>query len=609
LLEGSEEDTSKVQILNEISSHVVGSEPRKAIELSLRAKDLSESISYTSGFAISLKRIGIGHYFLGEYVEAMQYWQEAEQAYKKAGDKAGVSNMLNNMGAIYLIQADYTKAIEVYLKSLQLGEEVKDTLRVATALQNIGAVHDNKGDYELALEVYLKALPLFVSLNDNDGTGLTSINIGDIYAEQGDYDNALNYYLKAIEYLTSSSYYHAALRSIGEVKIELHDFKEGIQYIDSAYTIALKAGDAIEVTLGLNAIADAHYRQGNRQEAILFFEKAKSKALEISSFNQPLKTATEGLVELYSSQNNYNKAFENQLILQNVSDSIYNADSDRKANRMLFNFEIEKKQVEIALLVKDQQVQKLEVEKQRGIKNGFVVGFLMVLLFAGTVLIQRNRIKKGKKESDELLLNILPEKIARELKSKGSSDAQFFDEVTVIFTDFKGFTAMSEQLSPKDLVRDLHECFSEFDRICEMLGIEKIKTIGDAYMAASGVPSQKNTNAQDIVNAALKMRDFVETGKNKKIESGLPYFEIRIGVHTGPVVAGIVGVKKFQYDIWGDTVNIASRMESSGEVGKVNISQSSFDLLKDNPEFSFQSRGKIKAKGKGEMEMYFVERK
>jgi adenylate cyclase len=198
--------------------------------------------------------------------------------------------------------------------------------------------------------------------------------------------------------------------------------------------------------------------------------------------------------------------------------------------------------------------------------------------------------------------------VAEELKAKGTAEAVQIDHVTVLFTDFKGFTALSELVTPKQLVKDLHECFSAFDRICETHGLEKIKTIGDAYMAAGGLPVPNATHATDAIAAALEMRDFIAEGKARKIADGQPFFEIRIGIHTGPVVAGIVGVKKFQYDIWGDTVNTASRMESSGEVGQVNISESTQERVKNEPGLTFTPRGKVKAKGKGELEMFFVER-
>jgi class 3 adenylate cyclase len=191
------------------------------------------------------------------------------------------------------------------------------------------------------------------------------------------------------------------------------------------------------------------------------------------------------------------------------------------------------------------------------------------------------------------------------LKEKGSAEAQLIDHVTVLFTDFKGFTAYSEKLSPKELVRDIHECFSAFDQIMGKYGMEKIKTIGDSYMAAGGLPTPNTTHATDAVNAALEIRQFIAEGKTKKMAMGAPYFEIRIGIHTGPVVAGIVGVKKFAYDIWGDTVNTASRMESSGDEGQVNISGSTYELVKD--QFKCNYRGKIEAKSKGMIDMYFVE--
>ncbi len=225
------------------------------------------------------------------------------------------------------------------------------------------------------------------------------------------------------------------------------------------------------------------------------------------------------------------------------------------------------------------------------------------------VVVRTEELRAEKQRSDELLLNILPHEVAEELKANGRAEAKQIDLVTVLFTDFKGFTSMSEQVTPQALVHDLNECFSAFDRICERYRVEKIKTIGDAYMAAGGLPVPNATHARDVVNAALDMRDFIHDVMVPKRSADLPHLEIRIGVHTGPVVAGIVGVKKFQYDIWGDTVNTAARMESSGEVGHVNISEATYALVKFETALSFTPRGKVQAKGKGELEMFFVSRR
>ncbi len=214
-------------------------------------------------------------------------------------------------------------------------------------------------------------------------------------------------------------------------------------------------------------------------------------------------------------------------------------------------------------------------------------------------------LNEEKIKTDKLLLNILPEEVAEELKTNGFAEAKQIEQVTVLFTDFKEFTAKSALLTPKELVKQLHECFTVFDSIMQKHGVEKIKTIGDAYMAAGGLPIPNKTHAMDVVSAALEIQEFIAEHKRQKKSQGELFFDIRIGIHTGPVVAGIVGVKKFAYDIWGDTVNTASRMESSGEVGKVNISETTYDLVRHH--FKCEHRGKITAKGKGEIEMYFVE--
>ncbi len=244
----------------------------------------------------------------------------------------------------------------------------------------------------------------------------------------------------------------------------------------------------------------------------------------------------------------------------------------------------------------------------------FVIVFLIVLYFKKEnarqeqlLEIKNENLSAEKQKSDNLLLNILPYETAEELKHTGHAKVKSFELVSVLFTDFKGFTALAEKLSPEKLVEEINFCFSAFDHIISKYDIEKIKTIGDSYMCAGGLPEPNKTNPATVVGAALEIKQFMLQYQKEREAKGEPFFEVRIGVHSGPVVAGIVGVKKFAYDIWGDTVNTASRMESSGETGKVNISGVTYELIKDKFECTY--RGKLDAKNKGQVDMYFVEGK
>jgi len=210
-------------------------------------------------------------------------------------------------------------------------------------------------------------------------------------------------------------------------------------------------------------------------------------------------------------------------------------------------------------------------------------------------------ISQEKKKAEDLLLNILPEQVADELKDKGMVHAQQYDNVTVIITDFVSFTTVAERFSAKQLVGELHACFKAFDGMLDKYNIEKIKTVGDAYLAVAGLPVSNPMHAANAVSVAIMMRDFM---LYRKTQLGDATFDMRIGVHTGSVVAGIVGMKKFAYDIWGDTVNLAARMEQNCDPGKINISQSTYDLVKD--KFHCEYRGEIVAKNKGKLKMYFA---
>jgi class 3 adenylate cyclase/ligand-binding sensor domain-containing protein len=222
------------------------------------------------------------------------------------------------------------------------------------------------------------------------------------------------------------------------------------------------------------------------------------------------------------------------------------------------------------------------------------------------VVAQSKEIEGQKGRIEDLLLNILPKEISEELKEKGKATARRHEEVTVLFTDMKGFTRVAEKMTPEELVSELDTCFVQFDEIVGRYGIEKIKTIGDSYMCAAGVPTSDARHAHKCVLAALEVRELMARWQEEHRSLGKEGWALRIGVNTGPVVAGVVGKRKFAYDIWGDTVNTASRMESSGEVGEVNISGATYAIVKDH--FECVHRGQIEAKNKGAIDMYFVKR-
>jgi adenylate cyclase len=241
---------------------------------------------------------------------------------------------------------------------------------------------------------------------------------------------------------------------------------------------------------------------------------------------------------------------------------------------------------------KREAVAKAELRQEQTKRYALYGGIVLLVVF-GAFMFNRFRITQRqkriiekqkaiveteKRRSDDLLLNILPAEVAEELKEKGRTEAKLFEQVTIMFTDFKNFTQTAEKLSPRELVAEIDATFSAFDHIISKYNIEKIKTIGDSYMCVGGLPVANKTNAADVVTAAIQIQRYMEEQAEERRKEGKEAFDIRIGIHTGPVVAGIVGVKKFAYDVWGDTVNIASRMESSGEAGKVNISGETYEM-------------------------------
>lgn len=240
-------------------------------------------------------------------------------------------------------------------------------------------------------------------------------------------------------------------------------------------------------------------------------------------------------------------------------------------------------------------------ERMLDVRSNFVfVQFLTGIL----VVVLTKNLNQERAKSDSLLLNILPASVAEELKMSESVSPRHYESASVLFTDFVGFTQIAEGMTPDELIAELDACFSRFDAIARKHKLEKIKTIGDSYMAVGGVPAANHTHAVDCARAALEIQRFMMELTAEKAALSQPCWQLRIGVHTGPLVAGVIGREKFAYDVWGDTVNTASRLESSGVAGRINVSAATYEKVKDL--FVCEHRGKISAKNKGEIDMYFV---
>jgi adenylate cyclase len=598
-------DSTRVDILNALCKSFFNTNPDTSIIIASSAKLLAEKINYKPGLALACKNIGKGYYLGGKYKEAILNWQQAIEVYKILKDKTGVANMLSNQGAVYYNQGDDAKSLELHLQSLKMSEALNDTLRILTSLTNIGAVYLNKPvTYQMALDYFLRSYQLSLVIKDDYSIGTSAVNLGELYFKMGDDKKALEYLLRSEKAYKGTEDLPYTLNYIGRVFTRQKNFEQAIQIHTEAYNISTKLDTKLDQTQSLVALAQAYKASGDIPSAIKAFQQSVEVAMPLNA-NVEMKDAYQGLSESYSQQADFTNAFKYQNLLLAIKDTIYNINTDKKLGTLQFGFDLEKKEGEISLLNKNKEIQRREIQRQKIVKYGFIGGFLTVLLFASIFFKQRNKIGKEKKRSEKLLLNILPEETAEELKATGTAKTKRYDLVSVLFTDFKNFTQASEILSPEDLVAEINYCYSEFDRIVERFGIEKIKTIGDSYMCAGGLPVSNNTHPFDVVSAGIEMVQFIERNKEERIQQGLPYFELRLGIHSGPVVAGIVGIKKFAYDIWGDTVNTASRMESSGEVGRVNISGTTYELVKN--KFNCKYRGKIEAKNKGVIDMYFAE--
>lgn len=465
------------------------------------------------------------------------------------------------LGSRYYYFRDFSTAKKIFLEYWRIIPYTYTTER-ASKLNTLGMCYQNMEQYDSASYYFKRTIETAKAAGDKEWQDLGTGNLAYISFLEKKYDESIALF-------------------------EKDTFMKDIQSKDAA--------DAISI------VGAMYYLKGDKKKALELATRAynilKAKNDKLDYYD--IKVIYPPLARVFAGTGNPELAYA-------LLDTVTMADDSVFKSRNAILMAGAQHKTEAAKHMAEIKMKEEEVVLQKRLRDGFIIGFSIVLGLSVLALYQKRRIAKEKSRSDGLLLNILPAETAEELKSKGSAEAKQFDEVTVMFTDFKNFTLASEKLSAAELVREIHHCYSEFDKIISKYNLEKIKTIGDSYMCAGGLPVPNKTNAEDTVKAALEICEFMKLEKQNHEAEGKPFFEIRIGCHTGPVVAGIVGIKKFAYDIWGDTVNIASRMESSGEAGKVNISGATYELMKD--KFHCTYRGEIEAKNKGILKMYFVGR-
>lgn len=610
-------DTLRLQALHDFAWEGYGySQPDSAYYFAGVMYDYAKQKNLPSWMAKALNVQGNTLVVQSKYVEAYDRYRRSLEIAENTGDKNAIALALHRIGIIYFYQGDKPRAIDYYSRSLKLREEIGDKKGISASLNNLGIVYSQEELYDKALDFFTRSLALGRELGDKRGEASALNNLGLVYKAQGEAEKAFDYYtasMKISEELNDRRDVAAALNNIGHIHEIRGNLDEALKSFGESVEIKKTIGDKQGIATSLVNIGLIQLGRKEFSNAVENCEEAFNSAGEIGALQEQQK-ACECLYKSYKTMGKQEKALVYHEKLLDLNDSL----QVQETTRILQHIEFAKQMLADSLAragekFKMQQAHRAELRRKNQIRNALILSSGLLLAGAGALYtriryIRRSRaaIAKEKELSDNLLLNILPEEIASELKQNGKAAPRKFENVSILFTDFQEFTRISSSLSPEKLVTELNECFRIFDQICGKYKIEKIKTIGDAYMAAGGLPVYTPDSVKNTVLAALEMAEFMRNRYAEKSAAGDTTFEMRAGVHTGPVVAGIVGVRKFQYDIWGDTVNTASRIEGSGEAGKVNISRQTYELIKDDRMFQFEHRGELMVKGKGCTEMYFV---
>jgi class 3 adenylate cyclase len=565
---------------------------------------------------------GISYDLNGQYDSAIIMYDSALALAEKYNIETDKGSIYNNYSIVYSIMGQLELSLDYCMKALTIFEEHGDSNNMAKVYNNLGSRYSEMGMNDKAIEYYQYAIEINEKRQNLSRLVKNYGNLGTIYSALDKHEKALDYYTNAYmiqKDLNNKLDMSITLSNMAITYRNMYNYDMALNFAEQSYTLAIETDDEIGKMIYFTTTAQIYKDQELYGKSLKHFLIAETMADSIGA-RQSLLEIYSGLADVYANVNDFEAAYVYNEKYNEERISLLDSEKNKALDKIT-EFEDLKQQTEINLLTKDAEISELMIRRQKIIRNSVAGAGGLILLIAILIwsryrymkktrntLAEKNVIIQDEKEkSDDLLLNILPAETAEELKNKGTSKARGYDMVSILFTDFKGFTQMAEMLTPDELVAEIDHCFKAFDNIISNYKIEKIKTIGDAYMCAGGLPIANKTHSFDVVNAALDIRDFMLNLKENRIKKNEPYFEVRIGVNTGPVVAGIVGIMKFQYDIWGDTVNIASRMESSGEVGEVNVSGTTYNLIKN--KFDCVHRGKVEAKNKGLVDMYFVKGK
>lgn len=577
-------DSNKLKIYNDLTGSYLGINDDSSFVFSEKTLALALVLKNKRYEGLSYMYQGIYYNSKFDFLKSLEFFDKSNAILSTLKSEKDKARLLNNLGNYYNSRNIQNKAYECYSKSMKIYNKLKLYGEAAVVIGNIGLIYQARSMFDSALYCFENANKVFLEYNDSSGIARMLDNSGNIFDIKGNFAEAMRRKFKAL------SIYAKMDNKAGMSKV----------YNNLAYSY-LYATEAI----------DKPSTPDSLKNRTILLQKAKKFINQSIHFNSKYNYRGQLiydykiLTDIEYEMGDYKSSLLTYNTYIHLKDSVFSAENDAKMNALDIRRAEQVKQKEIEI----KNIQLANIKKER---IYYILGIIGVLLFSWFLVRSINKQRKTnkllfeeKQISDNLLLNILPQEVAEELKQKGFTTAKEFDNVTILFSDIVNFTQLSEQLGGEKLVSEINIYFSAFDELMTQIGLEKIKTIGDAYIAADGLGI--DSSPEKVINAAFIMLQKVEQLKKERENLNFPWFDFRIGIHTGPVVAGVVGIKKFQYDIWGDTVNTAARMESSGESGKINISGATYELIKD--KYKCQYRGKIEAKHKGAIDMYFVDGK